>query len=72
MSEKKRGPRKKFKKFDKPIKEIPIESNEYISFIVGYTSGGAAYGLTWEQYDPYLEENKEIKNDNNKGIKEEK
>jgi hypothetical protein len=45
----------RFKKV-KPPKIEPIEwikdSDEDFSFIAGYTSGGAAYGLTWEEYDP--------------------
>ncbi|MBS4539203.1 hypothetical protein GOQ27_12075 [Clostridium sp. D2Q-11] len=28
-----------------------IDSDETFSFIAGYTSGGAPYGVTWEQYD---------------------
>ena len=40
----------------KPSKIKPIDwakdSNANFSFIAGYTSGGAAYGLTWEEYDP--------------------
>jgi hypothetical protein len=56
MSEKKRRPRKKLFKPVEPVHEtLPIESNEYFSFIAGYTSGGAAYGLTWEEYNPYDE-----------------
>jgi hypothetical protein len=45
----------RFKKVN-PSKIKPIEwtkdSDENFSFIAGYTSGGAAYGLTWEEYDP--------------------
>lgn len=53
MSEKKRRPRKKlFKPVDPDDIILPIESNEYFSYIAGYTSGGAAYGLTWEEYNP--------------------
>ncbi|MBR1710045.1 MAG: hypothetical protein IJ719_14660 [Clostridia bacterium] len=47
-----------------------IESDEYFAYIVGYTAGGAPYGITWEEqrifdaldagwmtqeYDAYLE-----------------
>lgn len=57
MSEKKRRPRKKlFKPVDPDDIILPIESNEYFSFIAGYTSGGAAYGLTWEEFNPYDED----------------
>ena len=53
MSEKKRrGPKKKFRVRKAEDIPLPIESNEYLSFIAGYTSGGAAYGLTWEEYNP--------------------
>jgi hypothetical protein len=45
----------RFKKVN-PSKIKPIgwtkDSNENFSFIAGYTSGGAGYGLTWEEYDP--------------------
>ena len=27
----------------------PFEQDEYFYFIAGYTSGGAPYGITWEQ-----------------------
>lgn len=70
------GKRKKHKKHrgHKRREEIfepsEIESDEYFAFIVGYTAGGAPYGITWEQqrifdgldegwmtqeYDTYLE-----------------
>ena len=53
MSEKKRrGPKRKFKPVDPDDFKTPIESNEYFSYIAGYTSGGAAYGLTWEEFNP--------------------
>lgn len=41
-------PRKKKKK-DTEV-EIPLfEQDEYFYFIAGYTSGGAPYGITWEE-----------------------
>jgi hypothetical protein len=53
MSEKKRrGPKRKLKPVNPDGLTLPIESNEYFSFIAGYTSGGAAYGLTWEEFNP--------------------
>ena len=53
MSEKKRrGPKKKFKPVNPEDYKLPIESDEYFSYIAGYTSGGAAYGLTWEEFNP--------------------
>ena len=40
----------------KPSKIKTIEwtkdSDANFSFIAGYTSGGAPFGLTWEEYDP--------------------
>lgn len=34
----------------KEVKEVPeYGSDENIFFIVDYTSGGAPYGITWEQ-----------------------
>ena len=30
---------------------LGIESDEHFAFIVGYTSGGAPYGLTWEEWE---------------------
>jgi hypothetical protein len=57
MSEKKRrGSRKKFKPVNPDDISLPIESNEYFSYIAGYISGGAAYGLTWEEFNPDNEE----------------
>jgi len=34
-----------------PNSDLCIESDEYVGFIVGYTSNGAAYGLTHEQWN---------------------
>jgi len=31
--------------------EMPFDSDEVFAFILGYTSGGAPYGLTHEEYD---------------------
>jgi hypothetical protein len=43
MSEKKlRGRRKRFKVIEPDDIIFPIESDEYFSYIAGYTSGGAA------------------------------
>ncbi len=28
-----------------------IESDENFAYIVGYTSGGAPYGVTWEEWE---------------------
>ena len=29
-----------------------IEQDDYFAFIVGYTPGGAPYGITWEEWEP--------------------
>lgn len=31
------------------------DSNEEIAFIIGYTPGGVAYGLTWEEQNTFIE-----------------
>jgi hypothetical protein len=63
MSEKKRrGPRSKFKLKDPDDINLPMESNEIFSYIAGYTSGGAAYGLTWEEFNAY-DQDSAIKNE---------
>ena len=31
------------------ITEIDLEQNDHFYYIVGYTSGGAPYGITWEE-----------------------
>lgn len=38
--------------------EFPIESNHYFAFIMGYTSGGAAYGITHEEWRNIQKEEK--------------
>ena len=40
---------------------LPIESDEYLAFIAGYTSGGCAYGLT---HDQFKLDDKDLKNTN--------
>lgn len=53
MSEKKRyGPKKRFKAIKPEDISLPAERDENFSYIAGYTSGGAAYGLTWEEFNP--------------------
>lgn len=36
--------------------EFPIESDHYFAFIMGYTSGGAAYGITHDEWKKIQEE----------------
>ena len=58
MSEKKRKePKKKLNTIKPEDYSLPIESNEYFSYIAGYTSGGASYGLTCEEFYPEAQEN---------------
>jgi len=40
--------------FPRPV-ESSVDSDSYFSFIAGYTSGEAPFGLTWEEYNPNLE-----------------
>ncbi len=40
---------KKKKKIKKKQEEFILDQDEYFYFIAGYTSGGAPYGITWEQ-----------------------
>ena len=28
-----------------------IEQDDYFAYIIGYTSGGAPYGITWEEWE---------------------
>lgn len=42
--------------FPKPD-DFLTESNEYLSFIAGYTSSGVPFVLTWDEYNPNNEEN---------------
>jgi hypothetical protein len=57
MSEKKRRcPKKRFKVIDPKDMSLSIENNEYFTYIAGCTSGGAAYGLTWEEFSPENQE----------------
>lgn len=48
--------RKKQEKKQAEELETFIERDENFAFIVGYTSGGAAYGLTWEQWSEIEQE----------------
>ena len=41
----------KSKKKKENEEEPLFESNEYFAMIIGYTSGGAPYGVTWEEYE---------------------
>ena len=51
--------RKKEEREAKLQEELGFEQDEYFAFIVGYTSGGAPYGLTWEEWEA-IEEAEEL------------
>lgn len=52
------GKRKKNKKRNKQkFNYFDEDSDETFAYIVGYTSGGAPYGVTWEQWEDEEEEN---------------
>jgi len=57
MSKKKKH-KKHFKPYIPKGDEFPIESDYNFGFIMGYTSGGAAYGLTHKEWNKIPEEEK--------------
>lgn len=65
MSEKRRSKKKGFKPFTPKTNNLPGDSDDYFSFIAGYTSSGVPFGLTWDEYDPKHEEsNPKPRNEN--------
>jgi hypothetical protein len=48
--------RKKVEEKAEQERLLGIESDDRFAFIVGYTSGGAPYGLTWEEWEALEEE----------------
>jgi hypothetical protein len=38
----------KQKRMEQELENYPVESNEWFSYIAGYTAGRAAYGVEWE------------------------
>lgn len=50
MTKKRHRNRLRFKNVE-PDTESLIESDEYFGFIVGYTSNGVPYGLTYKEMD---------------------
>lgn len=47
----------------------PFDQDEYFYFIAGYTSGGAPYGITWEQArEDGLLDSHEERNDEDMGL----
>jgi hypothetical protein len=55
---KKRKHKKYFKPYIPKGDEFPIESDYYFGFIMGYTSGGAPYRLTHDEWNAILEKEK--------------
>ncbi len=53
----KKNERKKQKKTEQKVHEMYSDSNDEFYYIVGYTSGGAPYGITWTEMglEPYGE-----------------
>lgn len=60
---KKRNHKKHFKPYIPKGDEMPIESDYNFAFIMGYTSGGAAYGITHEEWRKIQEEEKITKDE---------
>lgn len=50
--------RKSYKKQKREFEDV-IESDETFAFIVGYTSGGVPYSVTWEEMECAPEADKE-------------
>ncbi len=47
------GSRRKAKKKapEAPLSELEVDSDDTFAFIAGHTSGGAPYGVTWEEME---------------------
>lgn len=61
MKKKKRSRKKK--KHQKDMEEFLPDLDEIFAFIAGYTSGGAAFGITWEELGlrPFASRKRSIK-----------
>lgn len=51
MASKSKVKKSKRKKRQEEFEENLFESDDTFAFIVGYTSGGAPYGVTWEEME---------------------
>jgi len=53
----------------KEAEQFKIWNGKKFYYIVGYTSGGAPYGITWEEYEKDIKEDTEdtFDEENNKG-----
>ena len=56
MSKKRNFKKKGIKPYFPKPDELSPDSDDYFSFIAGYTSSGVPFGLTWEEYNPNHEE----------------
>jgi len=56
--------KKHFKPYIPKDDEFPIDSDHYLGFIMGYTSGGAPYGMTHTEWNAILEEEKNKQHEN--------
>lgn len=61
MASKSKVKKSKRKKKQKVYEDNSFESDDTFAFIAGYTSGGAPYGITWEEMEEIeRKENKEM------------
>lgn len=61
--------KEKEKEKEKEEEEEKLESycslrDTYFYYIAGYTSGGVPFGITWEEYEEYEENERDFKEDN--------
>ncbi|MBG9791218.1 hypothetical protein ABD76_01165 [Paenibacillus dendritiformis] len=61
-SRSKHKPRKKRGAKWAEYEPLPFDQDENFYFIVGYTDGGAPYGITWEEHEAELEETRKRNN----------
>jgi len=63
---KKKNRLRKIKPFKIKTIDWPKDSDANFSFIAGYTSGGAPYGLTWDEYNPSRDDQSKGSDDKHK------
>jgi hypothetical protein len=54
MSKKRNFKRKAIKPYYPKSDELSTDSDSHFSFIAGYTDSGVPFGLTWDEYNPNL------------------
>lgn len=67
MGSKSKLKKSKRKKKQEGFKDRLFESDDTFAFIVGYTSGGAPYGITWEEMEEIERRDKELLGKENHG-----